>query len=186
VIEGDDCPGELLDNLGLQRSGFQLRRNICLMLVKHRGDVEPFLAGDFESYLHHMATEGVWGGEPELAMAVKVYLNCLILFWKHMYRQRCLEPHTRRGVCVCSTCNRLMRVVGHPENQLPVYRRILSLADECQVFSRLPFGLSLKLFYRHQRIVQNHHHSSLLSLQRIADSPAMSEICNNCRQRVFC
>jgi len=82
VIEGDDCPGELLDHLCLQRNGFQLRRNICLMLVKHRGDVEPFLAGDFESYLHHMATEGVWGGEPELAMAVKV--NIL----SHPFRRR--------------------------------------------------------------------------------------------------
>lgn len=72
--------GELLDNLGLQRSGFQLRRNICLMLVKHRGDVEPFLAGDFESYLHHMATEGVWGGEPELAMAVKVVERPILVY----------------------------------------------------------------------------------------------------------
>ena len=32
------------------------------MLDKHRVDLEPFIAGDFDAYLHHMAVEGVWGG----------------------------------------------------------------------------------------------------------------------------
>lgn len=78
-----------MDNIGLQREGFQLRRNICLKLAENRADVEPFLAGDFGSYLHHMATEGVWGGEPELAMAVKVPVLCflfLLLYCVHIYR----------------------------------------------------------------------------------------------------
>jgi len=73
-------PGGLLDNIGLQREGFQLRRNICLKLAENRADVEPFLAGDFGSYLHHMATEGVWGGEPELAMAVKVIKRPILVY----------------------------------------------------------------------------------------------------------
>lgn len=32
------------------------------MMDKNRVNLEPFIAGDFDAYLHHMATEGTWGG----------------------------------------------------------------------------------------------------------------------------
>jgi len=34
--------------------------------------VEPFIDRDFDAYVSKMAADGVWGGEPEIAMAAYV------------------------------------------------------------------------------------------------------------------
>lgn len=52
----------LLSGGELHQQGYELRRAVCYMMDKHREDIEPFIGGDFEAYLHHMASEGVWGG----------------------------------------------------------------------------------------------------------------------------
>ena len=62
AIRNECIAGKLLTGRQLSEKGFELRRAVCFMLDKHRADLEPFIAGDFDAYLHHMAIEGVWGG----------------------------------------------------------------------------------------------------------------------------
>lgn len=55
--------GELLSGQALLREGFAVRREVCVMLEKHRGEIEPFIPGDFRAYVSYMASDGVWGGK---------------------------------------------------------------------------------------------------------------------------
>ncbi|KAK9812210.1 hypothetical protein WJX73_004320 [Symbiochloris irregularis] len=46
----------------------RLRQAVCAELVRQKDMMEPFI-GDVEPYARTMSRQGVWGGEPELAMA---------------------------------------------------------------------------------------------------------------------
>ena len=71
--------GTLLGPLQLNKKGFELRRAICLMLSRSRKEVEPFIDGNFDAYLHYMATEGVWGGNLSVLVIgneSKAFISC--------------------------------------------------------------------------------------------------------------
>lgn len=71
----------------------RLRRDVVEQLRSSRSDIEPFIPGiiegteDFESYLERMSRPATWGGEPELAMAVKVLKRPIAVYQPTMTGQ---------------------------------------------------------------------------------------------------
>ncbi|EIE22932.1 hypothetical protein COCSUDRAFT_83704 [Coccomyxa subellipsoidea C-169] len=39
-------------------------------MVRRKEEIEPFIPGVFDAYVSNMSLEGIWGGEPELAVAI--------------------------------------------------------------------------------------------------------------------
>ena len=37
-------------------------KQVCTEMVQRRAEIEPFIAGVFDAYVHNMALEGIWGG----------------------------------------------------------------------------------------------------------------------------
>ncbi|KAI8475999.1 MAG: hypothetical protein J3K34DRAFT_402622 [Monoraphidium minutum] len=81
VAQGDALlrTGKLLPSDDVEWAAAQkLRADVVEELRAGRSDIEPFIPGivegleSFDGYLARMARPGTWGGEPELAMAVKV------------------------------------------------------------------------------------------------------------------
>jgi len=64
-------------------AALNLRAAIVKELVAKRSEIEPFVAGitdDWDEYVKRMADPGVWGGEPEMVMAVNVIRHPLTVY----------------------------------------------------------------------------------------------------------
>ncbi|CAL8470555.1 g10097 [Coccomyxa elongata] len=72
--------GSLLGRRQLFEAGFDLRREVCAEMVRRREDIEPFIPGVFDAYVSNMSLEGIWGGEPELAVAIHCIQRPIIVY----------------------------------------------------------------------------------------------------------
>ncbi|BDA45848.1 probable OVARIAN TUMOR DOMAIN-containing deubiquitinating enzyme 4 [Coccomyxa sp. Obi] len=72
--------GSLLSRRELFEAGFDLRREVCAEMVRRREDIEPFIPGLFDAYVSNMSLEGIWGGEPELAVAIHCIQRPIVVY----------------------------------------------------------------------------------------------------------
>ncbi|KAK9904217.1 hypothetical protein WJX75_007060 [Coccomyxa subellipsoidea] len=72
--------GALLSGRELFEEGFGLRREVCAEMVRRREEIEPFIPGLFDAYVSNMSLEGIWGGEPELAVAIHCIQRPIIVY----------------------------------------------------------------------------------------------------------
>ena len=60
--------GDLLPDEQLLKAGYDLRADVCKMMIERRDEIAPFITGIFDAYVEAMALEGCWGGGPLTAV----------------------------------------------------------------------------------------------------------------------
>ena len=59
-----DAAGNLLPDEQLLKAGYDLRADVCRMMIDRKDEIAPFITGIFDAYVEAMALEGCWGGGP--------------------------------------------------------------------------------------------------------------------------
>ena len=54
--------GDLLPDEQLLKAGYDLRADVCKMMIERKDEIAPFITGIFDAYVEAMALEGCWGG----------------------------------------------------------------------------------------------------------------------------
>ena len=52
----------MLPDKQLLKAGYDLRANVCKMMMEKKDEIAPFITGIFDAYVEAMALEGCWGG----------------------------------------------------------------------------------------------------------------------------
>ena len=62
ILCGD--AGDLLPDEQLLKAGYDMRADVCKMMIERKDEIAPFTTGIFDAYVEAMALEGCWGGGP--------------------------------------------------------------------------------------------------------------------------
>ena len=78
--------GDLLPKKQLLRAGYDLRADVCKMMIEKKDEIAPFITGIFDAYVEAMALEGCWGGGTSLFLGQHGTKDCS----QRMFKSRSL------------------------------------------------------------------------------------------------